>query len=57
MVQKKKDGFAYYTFGEDKKIDNFIYVSPTAVYQTKDEGKTWYNITPPTKNPTGQEKQ
>ena len=48
-----KDGFAYYTFGEDKKIDNFIYVSPTAVYQTKDEGKTWYNITPPTKNPTG----
>lgn len=54
---EKKDGFAYYTFGEDKKIDNFIYVSPTAVYQTKDEGKTWYNITPPTKNPTGQEKQ
>ena len=40
-----------------KKFDNFIYVSPTAVYQTKDEGKTWYNITPPTKNPTGQEKQ
>lgn len=54
---EKKDGFAYYTFGEDKKIDNFIYVSPTAVYQTKDEGKTWYNITPSTKNPTGQEKQ
>ena len=54
---KTKDGFAYYTFGEDKKIDKFIYVSPTAVYQTKDEGKTWYNITPSTKNPTVQEKQ
>lgn len=52
-----KDGFAYYTFGKDKKIDNFIYVSPTAVYQTTDEGKTWYNITPSTKNSTGQEKQ
>lgn len=52
-----KDGFAYYTFGKDNKIDNFIYVSPTAVYQTKDEGKTWYNITPSTKNSTGQEKQ
>ena len=52
-----KDGFAYYTFGKDNKIDNFIYVSPTAVYQTKDEGKTWYNITPSTKKPTGQEKQ
>ena len=52
-----KDGFAYYTFGKDNKIDNFIYVSPTAVYQTRDKGKTWYNITSSTKNSTGQEKQ
>ena len=51
-----KYGFAYYTLGEDKKIDNFIYVSPTAVYQTKDEGKTWYNITP-SKNPSTKQKK
>ncbi len=44
-----EDGFAYYTYGEDKLINSFIYVSPTAVYETKDEGKTWYNITPKSK--------
>lgn len=44
-----KDGFAYYTYGEDRSINSFIYVSPTAVYETRDEGKTWYNITPKSK--------
>lgn len=54
-VQDKKggtltdDGFAYYTYGEDHSINSFIYVSPTAVYETRDEGKTWYNITPKAK--------
>lgn len=43
------DGFAYYTYGEDHSINSFIYVSPTAVYETRDEGKTWYNITPKAK--------
>ncbi len=42
-----KDGFAYYTFGEDKKIDSLIYVSPTNIYESTDEGRTWYDITPP----------
>lgn len=46
---KTYDGFAYYTYGDDNRIDSFVYVSPTAVYETKDEGKTWYNITPRTK--------
>lgn len=45
----KADGFAYYTYGEDHSINSFIYVSPTAVYETRDEGKTWYNITPKAK--------
>ena len=45
----KYDGFAYYTYGEDYSINSFIYVSPTAVYETRDEGKTWYNITPKAK--------
>lgn len=44
-----QDGFAYYTYGEDHSINSFIYVSPTAVYETRDEGKTWYNITPKAK--------
>lgn len=54
-VQDKKGGtltdagFAYYTYGEDHSINSFIYVSPTAVYETRDEGKTWYNITPKAK--------
>lgn len=41
-----EQGFAYYTYGEDKKINSFIYVSPTNIYETTDEGKTWYDITP-----------
>lgn len=41
------DGFAYYTYGEDKKINSLIYVSPTNVYKSTDEGRTWYDITPP----------
>ena len=45
----KADGFAYYTYGQDHSINSFIYVSPTAVYETRDEGKTWYNITPKAK--------
>lgn len=41
-----KDGFAYYTYSEDKtKIKSLIYVSPTNVYESKDEGRTWYDIT------------
>lgn len=54
-VQDKKTGtltdagFAYYTYGDDHSINSFIYVSPTAVYETRDEGKTWYNITPKAK--------
>ena len=44
-----EDGFAYYTYGDDHLINSFVYVSPTAVYETKDEGKTWYNITPKSK--------
>lgn len=44
-----KDGFAYYTYGDDHSINSFVYASPTAVYETKDEGKTWYNITPKSK--------
>lgn len=54
-VQKDKTGtltdagFAYYTYGDDHSINSFIYVSPTAVYETRDEGKTWYNITPKAK--------
>ena len=51
-VQNDKDGcnkdkgFAYYTYGADGSIDKFVYVNETAVYQTTDEGKTWYDITP-----------
>ena len=42
----KKDGFAYYTYGADGSIDKFVYVNETGIYQTTDEGKTWYDITP-----------
>lgn len=42
----KGDGFAYYTYDEHKKVKEFTYVSETNVYQTKDGGKTWYDITP-----------
>ncbi len=40
--------FAYYTYGEDRSINMFIYVGKDKVYQTTDEGKTWYDITPET---------
>ena len=40
------NGFAYYTCGTDGSINNFVYVNETGVYQTTDEGKTWYDITP-----------
>ena len=46
------DGFAYYTYGEDKKIDSLIYVSPTNVYKSTDEGRTWYDITDSTETTT-----
>ena len=42
----KEDGFAYYTCKADGSIDKFVYVNETGVYQTTDEGKTWYDITP-----------
>lgn len=42
----KEDGFAYYTYGADGSINNFVYVNETGVYQTTDQGKTWYDITP-----------
>ena len=42
------DGFAYYTYDEHKKVKEFTYVNNTNVYQTKDGGKTWYDITPKT---------
>lgn len=42
----KSQGFAYYTYGNDGSINNFIYVNDKKVYQTTDEGKTWYDITP-----------
>lgn len=44
----KGDGFAYYTYDEHKKVKEFTYVNNTNVYQTKDGGKTWYDITPKT---------
>ena len=45
------DGFAYYTYGEDQKINSLIYVSPTNVYKSTDEGRTWYDITSETTTP------
>lgn len=45
-IPGKTDGFTYYTYSEDKtKIASLIYVSPTNVYESKDEGRTWYDIT------------
>lgn len=41
-----ENGFAYYTCKTDGSIDKFVYVNETGVYQTTDEGKTWYDITP-----------
>lgn len=45
-----KDGFAYYTLegeGENIKVKSLIYVNSTNVYKSTDEGRTWYDITPP----------
>lgn len=44
------DGFAYYTLtGKDPNftVDKLVYVNSTNVYESKDEGRTWYDITPP----------
>lgn len=40
--------FVYYTYGDDGSIKEFTYVGKDKVYQTTDEGKTWYDITPET---------
>ncbi len=45
VYTNKSQGFAYYTYGDDGSINNFIYVNDKKVYQTKDEGKTWHDIT------------
>ena len=44
--QNQNQGFAYYTYGNDGSIKEFIYVNKDKVYRTTDEGKTWYDITP-----------
>ena len=44
------DGFAYYTLSGEKPnftVDKLVYVNSTNVYESKDEGRTWYDITPP----------
>lgn len=44
------DGFAYYTLsGENSNftVDKLVYVNSTNVYESTDEGRTWYDITPP----------
>lgn len=44
-----KDGFAYYTItgeGNNAKVDKLVYVNSTNVYESRDEGRTWYDITP-----------
>lgn len=44
------DGFAYYTLiGKDPNftVDKLVYVNSTNVYESTDEGRTWYDITPP----------
>ena len=43
------DGFAYYTItgeGDNAKVDKLVYVNSTNVYESRDEGRTWYDITP-----------
>lgn len=51
-----KDGFAYYTLtGTDPNfvVDKLVYVNSTNVYESTDEGRTWYDITPaPTESTT-----
>lgn len=43
--EERKQGFAYYTYGDGKSIKEFTYVNETNVYRTTDGGKTWYDIT------------
>lgn len=48
------DGFAYYTLtGKDPNftVDKLVYVNSTNVYESTDEGRTWYDITPKTTTP------
>ena len=45
-----KDGFAYYTLSgtaPNFTVDKLVYVNSTNVYESNDEGRTWYDITPP----------
>ena len=45
-----KDGFAYYTLSgtaPNFTVDKLVYVNSTNVYESTDEGRTWYDITPP----------
>ncbi|WP_448783056.1 type II secretion system protein [Blautia sp.] len=42
----KRQGFAYYTYGDGNSIKEFTYVNEKNVYRTTDGGKTWYDITP-----------
>ena len=44
----QNQGFAYYTYGTNGSIKEFTYVNESKVYQTTDEGKIWYDITPET---------
>lgn len=44
----KADGFAYYTLegeGKNIKVKRLVYVNSTNVYESTDEGRTWYDIT------------
>ena len=41
-----RQGFAYYTYGDNGSINMFTYVNKDKVYRTTDEGETWYDITP-----------
>lgn len=46
----KADGFAYYTLSgtaPNFTVDKLVYVNSTNVYKSTDEGRTWYDITPP----------
>lgn len=44
--KNKRQGFAYYTYGDGNSIKEFTYVNEKNVYRTTDGGKTWYDITP-----------
>lgn len=44
-AEDQKQGFAYYTYGDDGSIKEFTYVNETNVYRTTDGGNTWYDIT------------